>query len=250
MRHQVRLCHFPMSVTNGNALAGPSWHRWDSNNVQCLSCVSLLPKPQLQHSSSPLYFLKWTKGDCAAPQIPKYHHAIPLVWKYAMPWCREVTLILMNSLQDFQRDYFPPIIWGWEANPVKETKPNCENFLLQAKANALLTVSQVWVFSLENVYRHVFDHGIGNMSWEHAQICIRINTAARSHLTVISRHPGAPRKLSVGLEGIQPGESKATMWLGWPVPQENCALMNGKRSKRELRGRACKEITSQEPSCA
>lgn len=27
---------------------------------------------------------------------------------YAMPWCREVTLILMNSFQDFQCDYFSP----------------------------------------------------------------------------------------------------------------------------------------------
>lgn len=64
--------------------------------------------PNLQHNSSPLYFLKRTKGEYAATQIPKYHHAIPLRWKYAMPWCREVTLILMNSLQGFQRDCFPP----------------------------------------------------------------------------------------------------------------------------------------------
>lgn len=142
------------------------------------------------------------------------------------------------------------MIWGWEANPVQGTKQNCEHFLLQVKANALLTASQVGVFSLENVYRHVFDHRIGNMSWEHTQICICINTAASSHLTVITRHPGAPRKLSVGLEGIQPGESKATMWLGWPVPQENCTLMHGKHSKRGFWWRACKEITGWEPSCA
>lgn len=107
---QVRLyhflCHLSMSVANGSALVGPSWHRWESHIVQCFSCISLLPKPQLQHNSSPLYFLKWTKGEYAATQIPKYHHAIPLMWKYAMPWCREVTFIFMNSLQDFQWDYF------------------------------------------------------------------------------------------------------------------------------------------------
>lgn len=99
--------HFTMSVTNRNAVAGPSWPRWDSNNVQCLSCISLLPKPQLQLSSSPIYFLKWTKCDYVATQIPKHHHAIALRWEYALPWCWEVTLILMNSLQDFQCDYFP-----------------------------------------------------------------------------------------------------------------------------------------------
>lgn len=98
---------FPVSVTNGSALAGPSWHRWEPNNVQCFSCISLFPKPQLLHSS-PLYFLKWTKGDYAATQIRKYHHVYPLMWKYAMPWCWEVTHVLMNSLQDFQCDYFSP----------------------------------------------------------------------------------------------------------------------------------------------
>lgn len=141
--------------------------------------------------------------------------------------------------------------WWSEAERWIQQKKQNQNFLLQVKANALLTISQVrGFFPLENVYRHVFDHRIGNMSWEHTQICARINAAARSHLTVITRHPGAPWKLSVGLEGIQPGESRATMWLGWTVPQENCALMNGKRSKRELQGRACEETTGWEPSCA
>lgn len=182
---------------------------------------------------------KWPLGSLPAETTPysmilwKNHKAIPLIWKYAIPWCQEVTSIIINCFQ-YQDCCVCFVLFSYqsgakkELNPMKETE-HMWTFAAISKGKCTLD-SIPRSFSLEDFYRHVFDHKIG-ICHERIQIFICIDIVARSHLTAIIRHFGAPTKLSVGLEGIQPGGSKATMRFGQPVPRENCTLMNGKHSK-------------------
>lgn len=69
------------------------------------------------------YFLKWSRGVYAAKQFLQNYNAIPLIWKFAGPWCQEVTFILINYFQDQHSVIFFPR--QSEAKGIQWKKQNC-----------------------------------------------------------------------------------------------------------------------------